>query len=58
MKEAAHLLRIGNNTIYRLALAKPAKLYTLKIGRKRLVPLIEIERFITRQLEAQHGKRQ
>lgn len=57
MKEAAKLLRIGRNKISDLALAVPPLLYTIKIGRKRLVPVDEIDRFIERRLlEAQHGR--
>lgn len=55
MEEAARLLGIGRDLIYRLALSQPPHLRTIKIGRYRRVPRQSIDQFIEACLEVAHG---
>ena len=50
-EEGAELLSLPRAKIYELMAS--GKLRSLKIGKSRRIPMIEIERFITAEMEAQ-----
>jgi excisionase family DNA binding protein len=56
MQEACAVLRIGRSTLSNYALAKPARIKSIKIGNKRLFPVEEIHAFIGREVERAHGQ--
>ncbi len=53
VSEASALLSLGRVVTYRLIMS--GELESLKVGRRRLVPRIAIERFVERQLAEQAG---
>jgi excisionase family DNA binding protein len=50
VREAARLLGLGRDNTY--ALVRDGRLRSVGVGRKRLVPRIELERWIASELEA------
>ena len=53
IKEAAQALSLGRTHFYKLL--NHNEIYTIRIGRSRLVPVVALESFIARQIE-QYGK--
>jgi len=47
VEEAAHALGIGRSLVF--ALLKDGKLKSIKIGKRRLIPVVELQAFLDRQ---------
>jgi excisionase family DNA binding protein len=54
IEEAAQSLSVGRTHFYKLLSTQA--IYTVRIGRCRLVPVGELEAFIARQMEKQGGR--
>ncbi len=53
VSQAARLLSLGRTRTW--TLVRSGRLRTVRVGRRVLVPLKELERFLERELEAQGG---